>query len=702
MSAPLRGTRERSGTPATTSPLTAGAATAVASLCAALAVLLLALTSAGGLDPSVLGDPGAIVRYGLPIARTVHDLAAALTVGGFVVATVVLPHPSPAWTRAVRIGAVSAGVWAVAALLVLVLTAMDVIGAAPGAAGFGAQFAQFAQQIDLGRALLVTTVLAAVVATVGAAVTSAGGAAAGAVVSVVALLPLSLSGHASGSASHETAVSSLAMHLIGVTVWVGGLAALLLVVPLTGRAAVKGQRDVDLVTVAGRYSRIALWAFAAVALSGVLNAAVRLGSFSALSSPYGVLVLLKVVALVALGALGAWHRRRTLPALATSRRAFARIAAAELVLMAAATGLGVALSRSPTPVPDDDPTASAAETLLGEAVPPPLTLGRWLTELSPDLLWICIAGVALVGYLLGVARLHRRGDGWPVGRTIWWVLGCLSLLFVTSGGAAAYGRVAFSTHMLQHMLLAMVVPPMLVLGAPVTLAMRTLKPRRDGSRGAREWLLTVVHSRYLAVLGHPVVAAVLFGGSLIVFYYSPLFELALRTHVGHELMTFHFLGTGFLFASVLIGVDPGAHRPAYPMRLILLLATMAFHAFFGVALMQGTDLLAPDWFSALDPTADLLADQQRGGDFAWGLGEAPTLILVLGVAIGWSRSDTRENRRADRAAERDGGQELQAYNAMLSQLAQRDAPRGAMRSAVRDGVGDDTAPEAPRPPAQQG
>jgi len=675
VSAPLRGTRERSAPTAAPRVLTTGAATAAASLCVALVVLLLALASSGGLAPSALGDPGALVRFGLPIARTVHDLAAALTVGGFVVAAVVLPHPSPAWTRAVRVGAVAAGVWAVAALLVLVLTAMDVIGAAPGAPGFGAQFAQFAQSIDLGRALLVTTVLAAVVATIGAAVTSAGGAAAGAVVSVLALLPLSLSGHASGSSSHETAVSSLAMHLVGVTVWVGGLAVVLLVLPLTGLAAAKGQRRVDPVAVAGRYSTMALWAFAAVALSGVLNAAVRLGSFSALSSAYGVLVLLKAVALLALGAFGVWHRRRTLPALASSRRAFVRIAAVELVVMGAAMGLGVALSRSPTPVPDDDPTASRAADLLGQAVPPPLTAGRWFTQLSPDLLWVCVAGLLLVGYLLGVARLHRRGDGWPVGRTVWWALGCLWLFFVTSGGAAAYGRTSFSTHMLQHMLLAMVVPPMLVLGAPVTLALRTLARRRDGSRGAREWLLTLVHSRYLAVLGHPVVAAVLFGGSLIVFYYSPLFELALRTHVGHELMMVHFLGAGYLFASVLIGVDPGANRPTYPLRLILLLATMAFHAFFGVALMQGNSLLAPDWFSALDPTANLLADQQLGGDFAWGLGEAPTLILVLGVAIGWSRSDTRENKRFDRAAERDGGAELQAYNAMLSQLAERDAPR---------------------------
>ncbi|MGI4896545.1 MAG: cytochrome c oxidase assembly protein, partial [Janthinobacterium lividum] len=294
---------------------------------------------------------------------------------------------------------------------------------------------------------------------------------------------------------------------------------------------------------------------------------------------------------------------------------------------------------------------------------------------SPDLLWLVIGGVMLVGYLLGVARLHRRGDRWPVGRTIWWVIGCLLLVFVTSGGAAAYGRLTFSAHMLQHMLLAMGIPPMLVLGAPVTLAMRTLAPRRDGSRGAREWLLEIVHSRHLALIGHPLVAAALFAGSLIVFYYSPLFELALRTHVGHEVMMVHFLATGYLFSSIFVGVDPGTARPPYPLRLILLLATMAFHAFFGVALMQGTALLAPDWFAAVDPGVDLLASQQEGGDIAWGLGELPTLLLVLGVAVGWSRSDTRENRRSDRAAARDGDAQLNEYNAMLGRLAAQEKPK---------------------------
>ncbi|WP_432498872.1 cytochrome c oxidase assembly protein [Kineococcus gypseus] len=651
----------------------AAAATAAAALAAACAALLVALAAAGGLAPPVLGDPGPLVRYGLPLARTVHDLSAAVAVGGAAVAALLLPHPSPAWSRAVRAGAAAAGAWTLSALLVLVLTAVDVIGAAPGAPGFGAQFAQFAQELDLGRALLVTTLLAAAAATVGAAATTPVGAAWAAVLSVLALLPLSLSGHAAGSASHQTAVNSLALHLVGVTLWVGGLAAVLLVAPLTGRRAREGERAVDLGVLAGRYSTLALWCFAAVALSGVLNASVRLGGWSALASGYGALVVAKTAALVLLGALGAWHRRRTLPLLRTSPRSFGRVAAGELVLMAAATGLGVALSRTPTPVAEDVPGVGSVDELLGESAPPPLTAARWFTEASPDLLWLLVAGGALAGYLLGVRRLRRRGDRWSAGRTAWWVAGCLALLFVTSGGPAAYGRLSFSAHMLQHMLLTMAVPPLLVLGAPVTLALRVLAPRRDGSRGAREWLLAVVHSRYLALLGHPLVAAALFAGSLVVFYYSPLFELALRTHVGHELMMLHFLGTGYLFSSVLVGVDPGPHRPAHPLRLILLLATMGFHAFFGVALMQSTQLLAGDWFTQVAPGADLLADQRTGGDIAWGIGEVPTLLLVLGVAVGWSRSDTRENRRRDRAADRDGGRDLAEYNAMLARLAEHDA-----------------------------
>jgi hypothetical protein len=191
-------------------------------------------------------------------------------------------------------------------------------------------------------------------------------------------------------------------------------------------------------------------------------------------------------------------------------------------------------------------------------------------------------------YLRWVARLHRRGDTWPVGRTVSWVLGVVVLVWTGNGGPAMYGHVLFSAHMVQHMILAMVIPIFLVLGAPVTLAMRALPPRHDGSRGPREWILTIVHSRYGQFFAHPVVAAVNFAGSMIVFYYSPAFELALRTYAGHLAMTIHFLLAGYFFANALIGVDPGPKRIGYPQRLLLLFATMAAHAFFGVALTTGS------------------------------------------------------------------------------------------------------------------
>jgi putative copper resistance protein D len=262
-----------------------------------------------------------------------------------------------------------------------------------------------------------------------------------------------------------------------------------------------------------------------------------------------------------------------------------------------------------------------------------------------------------------------------------WVAGALIMVWATSGAPGIYGRVLFSSHMLGHMIMSMVVPPLLVLGAPVTLALRTLPSRRDGSRGPREWLLEVVHSRFLGVLGHPIVAAGFFAVSLIVFYYSPLFELALRTHTGHVLMHLHFLLVGYLFASVLIGVDPGPHRPPYPMRLLLLFATMAFHAFFGVALVSGSQLLAGDVLAHLGRAwgRSPIADQQYGGAVAWGVGELPTLLLGMGVALAWVRSDDREARRRDRRADRDGEQELSDYNARLARLAARDHEEEARR-----------------------
>ena len=649
------------------------AATAVS---VGVALVLLAVQGQLSAPRGGLLDPGAFTRYALPAARAVHDVAAATTVGLLVLAAwAVAPEAgksvdSLAGPRRlmVRGATVTALVWAGAALVVIVLTAADVSGFAPSAPGFSLVFFSFTSQLELGRALLVSLLLVLLAAVVSALATRVVAVAWAAVVALVAVLPLSLAGHAAGAANHMNAVDSLALHLLGAVLWVGGLAALVLVGSRLG-----AQRD----AVVRRYSTLAGVCFVVVALSGVVNAALRLGSLAGLTTTYGLLVVGKVVALGLLGVAGLVHRRRVIPRLATERTAFARLAAVELIVMGATVGLAVALSRSAPPVPET--TAAGDEriaSLLGYPEPAPFTLGRYLTAFSPDLLWLVVAAGMLGLYGAGVVRLVRRGDRWPVQRTVFWTVGSLALVFVTSGGPGVYGRLGFSLHMVQHMALMVAVPFLLVFGAPVTLALRALHARTDRSFGPRETLLRLVHAPVLAFFGNPVVAAALFTGGLTVFYYTPLFSLALATHTGHVLMTAHFLLTGYLFIWALVGLDPGPARPPYPFRLLILLITLAFHAFFGIALMSGATLLAPQWWASLGrtDTAALVADQQRGGAIAWGAGDLPSLLLGVALLVGWIRSDRQTSKRLDRQADRDDDAELKAYNARLAALTTERPP----------------------------
>jgi cytochrome c oxidase assembly factor CtaG/putative copper export protein len=639
-----------------------------AALAAVVALILLA--SNGELVPDAF-DPGAVVRYGLPAARAVHDFAAAAAVGlGVLTAWCIAPEPgadadelSGVRGFASRLTIVALTVWFVVGLVVLVLTTADVSGFGLGQPGFSSVLFSFVTQVDLGRAMGVSLLLVLVAANVAFTATRITGVAWAAVLSLVALLPLALAGHAAGSQDHMNSVDSLALHLVGVCVWVGGLVALVLTASRLG-----GQ----LPAVARRYSAIAGWCFVLVAASGLINAALRLGSWRALASTYGLLVIGKAVALGLLGLAGLVHRRATLGRLADRPRLFLRLAAVEVLVMSATLGLAVALSRSAPPTAEvtDDPVAA----LLGYPAPPPVTVARYVRAFYPETLWLAVVVVALVLYAAGLWALRRRGDEWPVQRTLFWVAGCLLLVVVTSGGPAVYGRLHFSTHMIQHMSLMVLVPLLLVFGAPVTLAMRTLPARTDGSFGPREMLLRLVHSTPLKVLGHPVVAALLFTGSLTVFYYSRLFSLAMFTHTGHVLMTAHFLLTGYLFVWALVGIDPGPKRPPYPFRLVLLLITLGFHAFFGIALMASNTLLAPEWWHALGQTDDvaLLADQQNGGAIAWAAGDIPSLLLAVALLISWVRSDAQETKRLDRKADRDGDADLRRYNERLEALSRRD------------------------------
>jgi cytochrome c oxidase assembly factor CtaG len=355
-------------------------------------------------------------------------------------------------------------------------------------------------------------------------------------------------------------------------------------------------------------------------------------------------------------------------------RTFWLLVATELAFMGFASGVAVALARTPTPIPlipvaEATANPTPAEILTAAPLPPPLTFERLFTTWNFDLLWVLACCFAIFFYLAGVRRLKRRGDSWPWYRSVLWVLGILVLFYVTNGGVNVYEKYLFSVHMLAHMTLGMMIPVLLVPAAPITLALRSILKRDDGSKGVREWILLVVHSRPFGVLSNPVVTGVIFAGSLWIFYYTGILRWATTDHVGHEWMIAHFLVTGYLFVHSLVGVDPTPYRAPYPLRLIVLLATMTFHAFFGLALMSGSGLLLADWYGAMGWGTSAIADQQTGGAIAWGVGEIPTVVLAIIVAVMWSRSDDRESKRLDRRADRDGDAELNEYNAMLARRA---------------------------------
>ncbi|MFF0690037.1 cytochrome c oxidase assembly protein [Streptomyces albogriseolus] len=303
---------------------------------------------------------------------------------------------------------------------------------------------------------------------------------------------------------------------------------------------------------------------------------------------------------------------------------------------------------------------------------PPFTLGRGLAwSADPFFLVACLLALALYGW--GVVRLVRRGDRWPVGRTIAFVTGVLSIGLVMCTALNDYGMVMFSVHMVQHMVISMVSPILLLLGAPVTLALRALPPAAvRGTKGPRELLLMLLHSRYMRVVTHPLFTIPMFIASLYALYFTPLFDFLMGSAVGHAAMMVHFLAVGLVFFWPIMGVDPGPHRPGHLMRMLELFAGMPFHAFFGIALMMAS---TPMVTTFQDPPAslgiDALSDQNAAGGIAWAFSEVPSVLVLIALLFQWYASDQRQARRKDRSADRDGDKELEAYNAYLASLNAR-------------------------------
>ncbi|MEP6624890.1 MAG: cytochrome c oxidase assembly protein [Acidimicrobiia bacterium] len=268
-------------------------------------------------------------------------------------------------------------------------------------------------------------------------------------------------------------------------------------------------------------------------------------------------------------------------------------------------------------------------------------LGNW----HPDMLFLV---VIVIGVLYGAAvrRLAARGRRWPVGRSAAFASGLAIVLFATQSGFAQYDTIRFSLHVAQHLLLGMVAPLLLVLGAPITLLLQS------SDRAARTRTLRILHSRTLAWLTHPILVWVVFGGTLVVLYFTGLYALSLRNGWVHVLVHAHFVVVGCLFMAYVIGVDPLPRSFGYGGRMLFVAVVLPFHAFLGVALLGRTRVLAAGWYAQVAPAwaTHPLRDQQLGAGMLWAFGELFGLVALGIVLYQWMRHDELVAARADRSA----------------------------------------------------
>ncbi len=506
----------------------------------------------------------------------------------------------------------------------------------------------FVTQTSLGKLQMFQVIASILLLVLSYSLKKIGGAFLGFLLSISGLIAPIFQSHSSQAGSHGLAIGSLIIHVIALSCWVGSVTSLIFMEREIRQFALK------------RISVIASWSIAAVVVSGAVSSLLRMGLTSDWFTPYGYLIITKILLLGAVAVVATKIRRQ----LKTKLIQF------EIALIAIIVGIGAILSRF-TPIVESELGYDRVRELVGVAMPSEPNWQKLFFEYEADALMLGILVFATAFYIKGVVLLSRRGVKWPIGRTLSFAFGVSLLDYSTSGGLGLYGIFSFQYHMIAHMVLSMIAPIFLVLSAPITLALRTLpQGRNSDERGIRGWFISILHSKVSMIWTHPIVVLAIFDGSLFALYFTSLFGDLMSSHFGHLLMNLHFIGAGLLFFFVIVGVDPHPRRTHHLVRMVILLAAMSIHAFFSVALMSSRTLIDGGYYELLArPWAtDLLADQRAGASFGWAMGEIPILIAFVATFIQWIRSDAREAKRADKNSDKN----LAEYNDYLRQLADRD------------------------------
>jgi cytochrome c oxidase assembly factor CtaG/putative copper export protein len=626
-----------------------------------------------------LPDAGRLVVDGLPLLRLAMLLSGGVVLGFATSAVALDPTAAAAGSPRgsitvlgrtdLRVAVAGAIAMSVTSVLVALFTLADVLGLPLGQVLQPGIVSTYLWEVEASRAALLSGVLALLVAVGLTLSRTLGGAAGWLLVALVAVGVPSLTGHAAGLGSHTLALVAGFVHATVAMLWSGGVVALATHAVL--RTPSLGER-------VRRFGVVAVGSVALLALSGIGAASTRLDSWSQLTgTTYGRMLLIKAGLLGTALLLALTVRRRVRGGGVPGARVLAEVA-----VLGATLGVAVLLARTAFPRASVE-LPSAGEEIIGYAYPPAPTISRVALGWHPDWVWLTVAAIAIGAYVAGVLVLRRRGDSWPVGRLGAWVLGWLVIVWATCSGVAWYAPVSFSLHMLSHMALSMFAPVLLVLGGPVTLALRAIPPASSGQRGPREWITWALHTPVTRFLTHPAYVLFVYTVGLYGLYYTDLYADLMRSHLGHLAMQVHFLVAGYLFFWVVVGVDPAPRRLPYSARLLLLLASLVIHSFFAVPMMMTETPMVAEWYALVRPPwlTDPVADTNMAGGLAWGLGELPTLVVAIALGIQWARSDEAEARRSDRRADRDGDAELVAYNARLAALHEADVRAQAPRPA---------------------
>lgn len=613
--------------------------------------------------PADLPDAGALVSWTLQISTLLGTLLSIRILGLLTFAGFIAPTNDPnistvGKSQLKKVNSLAI-LWAITCLVSAVTTLANTLGLklseimAPGV------IQTYIWAVPTARSLLITALLATLVAVFVYFSVSLNSIAILLVLTIAGIISPLLNSHSSGLGDHSLALTSAFVHGVAISFWVGGL------------LAVRTESGFIEQKIISRYSIIATYSFSALAISGFANAYTHMNGFSDVyETKYGQLVLVKIL-LLSLAAVTAIKLR----AIVGRGGNMTKFILCEITIMLVAIGAGVAL-RSTPPTRVSVPLDSAAEDILGFAFPEKPNGISLIFGWHPE--WLMLAGslCAVALYLVGLKRLKRNQISWPMSRSIFFFIGLALVNWATSAGVSKYAMVTFSAHMIQHMFLSMLAPIFIVLGAPITLALRALPAQNDSEhRNTREWILAIIHSRYSKTITNPLIVLGVFTFGLYGLYFTSTFATMMSSHTGHVLMELHFLFSGILFAYIVVGIDPAPRKTPYWAKLLLVLVAISIHAFFAIALMQSTTLIGDAWYSQVRPDwlIDPLADNYLGGGFAWAFGEVPTLFLLLLVAVQWAKSERRVAERLDRQADRDDDAELKAYNQNFARLNKQDS-----------------------------